>query len=169
MRTGTLTLFAIFACAAAARADAPVKPGAGAAMCVLAVADFKAVGVDKAEKPTANVDDGGKSAYCVYTGKSSATGGIELDVFHPAGGNVAEAKATEDTAVGEVAAKLAPIQLAGADTARWAPNAKSGGPEFAMIVVRRSTLVFVLGIPAHADAQTRLTKLATLVLDRLAK
>ena len=134
----------------------------GAAMCVLAVADFKAVGVDKAEKPTANVDDGGKSAYCVYAGKSSATGGIELDVFHPAGGNVAEAKATEDTAVGEVTAKLAPIQLEGTDTARWASNAKSGGPEFAMIV-------FVLGIPAHADAQARPTKLATLVLDRLAK
>jgi hypothetical protein len=164
----TLTLFAMFVCAAA-RADTPVKAGTGAAMCVLAVADFKAVGVDKAEKPTANVDEGGKSAYCVYAGRSSATGGIELDVFHPAGANVTEAKATEDTAVGEVTAKLTPIQLGGTDAARWAPNAKSGGPEFAMIVGRRGTLVFVIGIPAHADAQARLTKLATLVLDRLAK
>ena len=164
-----LTVLAILVAAAAARADAPVKPGSGAAMCVLTVADFKAAGVDKAEKPTANVDDGGQSAYCVYAGKSSATGGIELDVFHPAGGNAAEAKATEDTAVGEVTVTLKPLKLAGVDTARWAPNAKSGGPEFAMVVVRRGTLVFVLGIPAHADAEARVTKLANLVLDRLAK
>src|SRR5262249_50312179 len=141
----------------------------GAALCVLGAADFKTAGVDKAEKPTANVEDGGQSAYCVYSGKSSATGGVELDVFHPARANPAEAKATEDTPVGEGTVTLKPIKLAGVDTARWSPNAKSGGPESAMIVVRRGTLVFVLGIPAHADAEARLTKLATLVLDRLAK
>jgi hypothetical protein len=169
MRTVTLLVIVLSTfLARAARADAPVKPGSGAALCVLTVADFKAVGVTNAAKPTANVQDGGQSAYCVYAGKSSATGGLELDVFHPAGANVAEAKATEDTAVGEVTASLKPIKLANVDGARWTPNAKSGGPDFAMIVVRRGTLVFVLGVPAHADAESRLTKLASLVLERLA-
>ena len=162
------TFLAIILGAVVVRAEAPVKPGSGAALCVLTVADFKAAGIANADKPSANVQDGGQSAYCVYAGKSSATGGLELDVFHPAGANVGDAKATEDTAVGEVSAALKPIKLAGCDTARWAPNAKSGGPEFAMIVVRRGTLVFVLGIPAHADAESRLTKLAALVLGRLA-
>lgn len=152
-----------------ARADKPVAPKAGAAMCVLTAADFKAAGVDKAGKPNPNVSDGGASAYCVYAGKSSATGGIELDVFFPAGANPTEVKATEETAVGEMSASLQPIKLAGADSARWTPSAVSGGPEFAVLVARRDKLVFVIGLPKHKDSRAQLTALGARVLGRVAR
>ena len=113
-----------------------------------------------ASKPTANVQDGGASAYCVYAGKSSATGGIELDVFYPAGANVEEAKATFQTATGEGGLSGKPVKIAGADEAVWSPNALSGGAPFASIAVRKGTLVFTLGFPTSKYAQAQLTKLA---------
>ncbi|HKY63089.1 MAG TPA: hypothetical protein VJR29_06700 [bacterium] len=146
---------------------APIAPGSGAAMCgALTVSDFQGVGVAKAAPPTANVTDKGASAYCVYAGKSSATGGIELDVFYPAGTNPGEAKATLETAGGELSSSLKPIAVPGADEARWSPNAVSGGPAFATILVLRGNLVFVLGIPANPAAQAQLLKLADLALKR---
>ena len=162
---GFLVLLAL---ASAARADV-IKPKSGAALCgALAPEDFKAAGVAmKADKPTANVSDQGASAYCVFAGKSSATGGIELDVFHPAGGNAKEAKATFDTAVGEGSSAMKPIKIDGTDEAVWNPKAVSGGPEFAAIAVRRGTLVFVVGIPTSKDAEAQIRKLVGLVLKRL--
>jgi hypothetical protein len=160
----------VVALAATARADKPVAAKSGAAMCVLSADDFKAAGITNASKPTANISDGGAGVYCVYAGKSSATGGIELDVFHPAGDTDADVLEAERNAIGEGGAtKLEPVKLAGADSARWTGTAKSGGPEFAALVVRRAKLVFVIGIPAHKDAQARLLKLGALVLNRLAK
>jgi hypothetical protein len=38
-----------------------------------------------------------------------------------------------------------------------------------LVIVRRGSLVFVLGIPKHKDSEAQVTKLATLVLARLAK
>jgi hypothetical protein len=143
-----------------------IAPKSGAALCALTAADFQSAGVKAAGKPTANVQEAGASAYCVYAGKSAATGGVELDVFFPAGANVNEAKATLETAIGESSAGLQPIKIAGADEARWSPNAVSGGPPFATLAVRRGTLVFTLGIPAGKNAQAQLTKLAQLVLQR---
>jgi hypothetical protein len=137
-------------------------PKSGAAMCVLTADDFKAAGVSGTGKPSANVSDAGASAYCVYAGKSSATGGVELDVFFPA------EEGTEDMAAGESGAgALKPFDLKGADRARWTPSAMSGGPPFAELVVKRGKLVFVLGVPKHKDAQAQLTKLGALVLERL--
>src|SRR5262249_57641265 len=75
-------------------AGAPIPPRSGASMCVLTPADFQGAGVPTAAKPTANVQDGGGSVYCVYAGKSAATGGIELDVFYPAASTVSEPPAT---------------------------------------------------------------------------
>jgi hypothetical protein len=147
-------------------AGAPIPPKSGAAMCALTPADFQAVGITNAAKPTANVQDNGASAYCVYAGKSSATGGIELDVFHPAGGNVADAKETLRLAIGEGTSGLTPINVPGADEAQWSAATKSGGPAFAAIAVRRGTLVFVLGFPTGPNAQTQLMKLAAVVLQR---
>jgi hypothetical protein len=168
MKLQVLLGVAVVLGATSAHADKPAAAKTGAAMCVLAPADFKAVGITNADKPKANVSEGGASSYCAYTAKSSAAGGLELDVFCPAGGNDTEVKATEDTAVGEMSGKLEGIKLAGADSARWTGSAKSGGPEFAVLVVRRGKLVFVLGIPAHKDAKDRLVKLGALVLARLA-
>jgi hypothetical protein len=150
-----------------AHAGPPIPPKSGAAMCGgLTVADFQSVGILNASLPKANVSDGGASAYCGYAGKSSATGGLELDVFYPAGANPTEVKATEETAIGESSSVLKSIQIAGADEALWSPNAVSGGPPFATITVRRSNLVFVLGIPAGSSAQAQLLKLAEIVLKR---
>jgi hypothetical protein len=150
-----------------ASADKQITAKSGAAMCVLTADDFKAAGVANAGKPTTNVSDPA-NVYCVYNGKSSATGGIELDVFFPAGASDADIKETEKTAGGETGLTK-PLKLPGVDTARWSPTAKSGGPEFAVTVVRRGSLVFVLGVPKHADSEAQLTKLSTLVLARLAK
>lgn len=151
-----------------ARAEGTIASKSGPALCgALTVADFQGVGLAQAGAPSVNLIDAGAGAYCVYAGKSAATGGIELDVFHPAGANPAEAKATEETAAGESAGSaLAPIPLAGADSARWSPKAVSGGPPFATLVVRRGTLVFVLGIPTGPNAQAQLLKLAALALKR---
>jgi hypothetical protein len=143
-----------------------IAPKSGAAMCALTPADLQSVGVTSAVKPTANVQDGGASVSCVYAGKSAATGGIELDVFDPAGSSVAEAKDTFKTAATEGTSGLSVITVAGADEAQWSAAAKSGGPAFATIAVRRGMLVFVIGIPTSANAQAQLTKLAALVLER---
>ena len=147
-------------------AGAKIAPKSGAAMCALTPADFQGVGITNASKPSANVQDGGASVYCVYAGKSSATGGIELDVFNPSGSSVADAKETLKTAMAEGVSGLKPINIAGADEAQWSAATKSGGPAFATIAIRRGTLVFVVGVPASANAQTQLTKLAGLVLER---
>jgi hypothetical protein len=147
------------------RAGAVIPPKAGAAMCALTPADFQNAGISNATKPTTNVQDGGASVYCVYAGKSAATGGIELDVFYPAGSSIAEAKATYKTAADE-GPPLKPLSIAGADEAHWSATGVSGGPPFASVVVRRSTLVFTLGIPAGNNSQSQITKLAAVVLQR---
>jgi hypothetical protein len=123
-----------------AAAPAGIPPKSGAQMCAL--------------------------TYCVYAGKSAATGGIELDVFYPAGVTPADIKETFETAIGEASSTLKPLKLPGADAAQWSPTAKSGGPAFATVAVRRASLVFTLGIPASKDAETQLSKLATLLLQR---
>jgi hypothetical protein len=152
---------------AAGLAAGPVPPHSGAAMCVLTPAEFHGVGASAASKPSANVEDGGASVYCVYAGKSAATGGIELDVFNPAGASVADARETLRNAIAEGTGGLQPLLVAGADEAQWSAATRSGGPAFATIAVRRGTLVFVLGIPTSANAQAQLTQLAAIVLQRL--
>jgi hypothetical protein len=144
----------------------PIPPKSGATMCALTPADFQGVGITSAAKPSANVQDGGASVYCVYAGKSSATGGIELDVFNPAGPSVADAKETFRTGIAEGSSGMQPIKIGGADEAQWSAAARSGGPPFATLAVRRGTLVFILGIPTSANAETQLTRLAALVLQR---
>lgn len=156
----------LLAIPAVALAAGPIPAHSGAAMCALTPADFHGVGVTKAAKPSANVQDGGASVYCVYAGKSSATGGIELDVFNPAGGSIADARETLRTAIAEGTAGLKSITIAGADEAQWSAATESGGPAFAAIAVRRGSLVFVLGIPTSANAQAQLMQLAAIVLQR---
>ena len=152
---------------AAPQAKAAAK--SGPAMCVLTAADFAAAGVQPAAlpKPTANVSDAGASVYCSYTKNSGAYSGIELDVFNPAGGSVADAKDTLKTATSEGHPAPTAISIAGADEALWSPKFSSGSVPFATIAVRRGVLVFVLSIPEHNDSKAQLTRLAGLVLQRL--
>lgn len=163
----SLSLLATASSATGQQATRNAPRPTGEALCVLSPNDFTEAGVRNASKPSANVQDGGASAYCAYAGKSSATGGIELDVFSPAGKTPADIKETYQTAIGEGSTALTPIRLEGADEARWSAHAVSGGPPFATIAVRRGDLVFVLGIPANKDAQVQLTSLSLLVLKRL--
>jgi len=156
-----------FSHAAGAAPQTKAAPKSGAAMCVLTAADFGAAGIQTLPKPAPNVSDGGASVYCAYAKNSGAFGGVELDVFHPAGGSVAEAKDTLKTATSEGHPAPTPIAIAGADEALWSPNMASGSIPFAMIAVRRGTLVFVLSIPEHKDSKAQLTKLAVLALQRL--
>ena len=95
--------------------------------------------------------------------------GVALVSIAPAGDSEVDAKEAERIALGEGGpANPEEIKLPGADSAHWGV-AKSGGPEFAMLCVRRGTLVFSLSIPAGKDAKDRLQKLGSLVLERLAK
>lgn len=149
----------------------PITRNAGAAMCAaLAPDDFASVGVKGAAKPTANVSDP-SGAYCVYAGKSSATGGIEFDVFYPAGSTPADIKSTIDTMLGESGGTIGTgaykkIQLNGADEAYLGTALVSGGPPFASIIVRRGDLAFDIGIPASPQARDQLLKLAAIALKR---
>ncbi len=173
MTRSSLGLLFVSFCLLTAASPAPGQqavqraPKRGEALCVLTADDFAKAGAANAAKPSANVQDSGSSAYCVYAGKSSATGGIELDVFFPAGPSPADVKETFRTAVGESGGAMTPIRIEGADEAQWSGKAVSGGPPFATIAVRRGDLVFVLGIPANKDAQTQLTSLSALALKRL--
>lgn len=164
--TRTAVSLLLSAIPAALVAAAPIPPKSGALMCALTPADFQSAGVANASNPSANVQDAGAGVYCVYAGKSSATGGIELDVFYPAGANVADARETLKLAISEGSSGLSPITIPGADEAQWSAAAKSGGPAFATIAVRKGTLVFVIGIPTSKNAQAQLTRLAALVLSR---
>lgn len=157
-----LSTIPVFVVAAAAA----IAPKSGALMCALTPEDFAIAGVRNAAKPSANVQDGGASVYCVYAGKSSATGGIELDVFYPAGSTSADVAETFANATSELGSRLQSIAIAGADEARWSASAVSGGPPFATVTVRRGNLVFSLGLPANARAQTQIKILAETVLKR---
>jgi hypothetical protein len=160
--------FVLLAAVSAALAQQRIVAKSGAAMCgALTAADFSSVNVRTDAKPTANVSDGGASAYCVFAGKSGATGGVELDVFYPAGTTPADVKETMNTASAETTPALAPITVPGADEARWSASTKSGGPAFATIVVRRGNLVLGLSIPTGKDAQAQLMKLVDVALKRL--
>lgn len=162
-----VALATIFAAGAATAEGATVAPKSGAAMCVLTAADFAALGIQTLPKPVPNVQDAGASVYCAYTKNSGAFGGVELDVFHPAGINVADAKETLKTALSESHPAPTSIAIAGADEALWSPNAASGGISFGLLALRRGTLVFVLSIPANTESKAQLTKLAALILQRL--
>lgn len=144
-----------------------IARGSGAAMCALTRADFAAVGLHVNARPDANVQDGGQSAYCVYSGRSGAMGGVELDVFWPAGGSAAAAVQTEETVLGEDSAAYQPAGIAGVLDSRIAMSIVAGGPRFAAIVVRRGDLVFTISLPAGPPARTRLLRLSRIVLARL--
>jgi hypothetical protein len=140
----------------------PISPKSGEKMCALTPEDFKAAGVANAGKPKANVSDAGASAYCVYTGKSGATGGIEFDVFYPAEPD------TFKTATSESSIKLESIKVPGADEAVWAAGPQVGGmPPVATITVRRKNLVFGLSFPPGKNPKEQLLKLTDMVLKRL--
>jgi hypothetical protein len=144
---------------------------AGGDLCkLLGPGDFTAVGVTDASGPTENPTDP-LNNYCVYRGKSSATGGIEFDVS--VSDTVADAQSVFPSMFGEgefLASDISNVVLAGADEARLGlPNAETS-TDPAIIAVRKGKLTFNIGMGVpFADvrhAGDQLTQLAALVLQR---
>ena len=149
-----------------ARAAHPalIKLGSGAAMCgALTASDFAKAGIQVAyTTPHVSVGDDGASAYCSYTARSSAMGGVEFDIF-----------ATDDPAGtirninGDLKGAMSAIRLNGADEAQLGTSVTSGGPPFATITVHRGRLVFDIGVPPSPRATAQLMELSKLVLHRV--
>ena len=131
---------------------------------LLAPADFEAAGVTGTRAPTKNPDQNG--AYCVYAGKSSATGGVEFDVF-------VTPNAAEGQAVYQEMRYSFPTTTAGPSVLRDADQVEvaklRGPPVYTSIIVRKGKLVFGIGVPANARSQDAVIALARLVLQRADK
>ena len=159
-RSNPGTLFVWLALAALAAAPARAAP-ASDFCALLAPADFQAAGVPGARPPTVNPDEQG--AYCVYAGKSSATGGIEFDVFVTR--SAADAKDVYVTMRGETGpGSRVANPLPDADSSELAKIA--GPPACTTITVQKGRLAFSIGLPASARSQEAVVSLAKLVLQR---
>jgi hypothetical protein len=124
--------------------------------------DLRAHGLTpERETPDVNAD-GADSIYCTWTEAAGAQGGIELDVWYPAG----DSRETFSNAIAESGGGLSPAGLPGADESLF----DIPGPDttFAGITVRARRLVFALGIPNGPRAQEQLLYLSAIVLARLA-
>jgi hypothetical protein len=145
-------------------ASGPLHLTAGPDLCaLLTAADFTAIGVAGAGPVNKNAYD--NEFYCTFAGKSSATGGIELDVFI----------VDDPTQIADSFNAVAPpsgaedvtASVPGAEAAALA-TMSSGGPDFAQIGVRSGNFVFGLGIPPTGDWHGQLIALAGLILGRAA-
>jgi hypothetical protein len=161
----------LIAAAVLIAAATPVTSNGGNKMCVLTQADFKKFGTLVWSKPQVSLDQGGASAYCTYRGKSGATGGVELDVFYPAGDDAAGVEQTFKTVIAQdPGAKYLPELVKGADESLYSLSVPSPGYfPFAANDVRRGKLVFSISLPSSPLAKIELQKLSEIVLSRLAK
>jgi hypothetical protein len=110
---------------------------------LLGPGDFTAAGVPGAGGPSEN-NQPPEAYYCVYRGASSATGGIEMDVFLAA--DAAEAEATFPDLFGEFdSSDDTPVTVPGADEAQLSlPPEGSDDP--ALIGVRKGPLTIGIGV-----------------------
>jgi hypothetical protein len=163
---------------AGAGGGAPVGGGAvGAAVAagddlckLLGPGDFANAGVPGAAGLTEN-NQPPSAYYCVYRGKSSATGGIEFDLGLEATAADAQAGFPEWFAEFDPSNDT-PVSIAGADQAALSLPPAEGSTEPALIGVRNGRLTFVIGVGTpFANAQqvgAQLKTLAALVMQRAA-
>ena len=156
-------VFATLTIAALAISQATPARAAEDFCALLTPADFQAAGVPGARTPTKNPDQQG--AYCVYAGKSSATGGIEFDVF--ALQSVADAQGVYAEVRYSNAPAPATKPLSDVDQAEIMKEA--GPPAVTSIAVRKGKLEFGIGVPTSAKSQEAVISLARLVLQRADK
>jgi hypothetical protein len=127
---------------------------------LLGAGDFAVAGITGAGTVTANTDGPG-TAYCVYSGESAGTGGIEFDIFVGA-----DAADTYETILGEVGGDMQPITIPGVVKA-VATEGTVGKPDApASVVVQTSNLAFTIAAPAGEGVAARLATLAALVIAR---
>ena len=153
-----------------AASAAPIAAGSGAQMCVLTQRDFQKFGTIVWSKPQVNLDQNGASAYCVYRGKSGATGGVELDVFYSAGSNADEIANTWKAVLGsDPGGKYVPEYIPGTDQSVYSLNVPQAGSfPFAANAVRRGNLVFSISFPSGPLAKNELRQLSQIVLSHFA-
>jgi hypothetical protein len=157
-------VFATLAVAALALAQVAPARATEDLCALLAPTDFQAAGVPGARAPTRNPDQQG--AYCVYAGKSSATGGIEFDVFVTAGSAESQEFFTNMRSLPR-AANPKSKDIPDADEVEVAKL--PGPPAYTTITVRKGKLVFDIGVPTSAKSQEAVISLARLVLQRADK
>jgi hypothetical protein len=148
----------------------PVPKSSGAKMCVLTQADFKPFGTLVWSKPQVSLDNSA-SVYCTYRGPSGAKGGVELDVFYPAGDTLEEVQNTFKAVLGsDPGARYTPEAVPGADESVYSLSVPSPGYfPFAANAVRRGDLVFSISLPSSPMSKVEMSKLSEIVLQRLAK
>lgn len=128
----------------------------GPDLCSLLKADdFTAAGVAGAGTPSKNNPDP-SDFYCVYAGKSSATGGIEFDAF------IWDQLPTDDVSMGQNGFGNVDVtaEVTGADKALY------NDYPVPTIGVRSGNFDFLIGFPASPTARAAASALATLVLAR---
>ena len=138
---------------------------AGDDLCgLLGPGDFAAVGISGTGGPSENNQDN-SNVYCVYAGKSAATGGVEFDAF------LAGSKADSEATFNEIAAPMLDFEGVGkaafpdADGAQLRTDIPGG---YAGIAIWKGKLAFDIGVPTSAQAKDQLIALAKLVLQRSA-
>lgn len=133
--------------------------GRGGDFCgLLGPGDFAAVGVSGARTPTKNSDDT-TNAYCVYSGTSGGTGGIEFDIFlTDATGAYQQIRANGGITADNATADLPGVTAAGIQL--------DGLSHMADIGVLKGTMAFDIDVPTSPNARTQLIALAQLVLQR---
>jgi hypothetical protein len=139
-----------------------LKMPTGQDLCyLLTAADFTAAGVPGAGTLSTNEYD--TDYFCVWAGKSVATGGIEMDAFID-DDPVDRDETFDSVSTGESAEDVT-AQVAGAQRANIGTTS-SDGPEFAEIAVQSGNFIFGIGIPPTGDWHTQLIALANLVVLR---
>jgi hypothetical protein len=153
----------------ASSVPAAAGPANTAPMCsALTIADLSAEGLKSDRSaPETQVTNNGASTYCAYAGQLGDAGAIELDVFSP----VDYPKAVEPgtgNAPGDVNGTMTPAGIPGVDDSTIGTSVTSGGSApFALVIVHKGKLVFVLSIPTSQKAHDQLISLATKVLKRI--
>jgi hypothetical protein len=146
---------------------APLPPGDGpvldAQRCadLLTPDDFARVGVPGAGTPTVNIAER-DSAFLVYAGRSGGTGGIELDLFvsdHPE-----STFATASTVASRLGRPAPGLPAEEALVTTGMDNSRGG--KFAAILVREGRLIFAISLPDSPNAESQLSALARIVLER---
>lgn len=144
---------------------------AGQNLCVLTQEDFRGFGTIVDTKPVVNVEQGGENVYCVYRGTSGATGGVELDVFYPAGATPDGVQNTFKAVLGsDPGAKYENEAVPGTDESVVSLSIPQPGHfPFAANAVRRGALVFSISLPSSPLSTTELSRLSEIVLGRIAR
>jgi hypothetical protein len=144
--------------AASATATAIAGSSGGDFCALLGPGDFAAVGVSGARTPTKNSDDV-TDAYCVYSGTSGGTGGIEFDIFlTDSAGAYQQIKVNGGIVADDATADLPGVDAAGTQM--------DGLAHMADIGVRKGGMAFDIDIPTGPNARAQLIALAKLVLER---